>query len=95
MFKMVIWADWLEACATALGTTTMQAGVIMSLTIIISLILALAMTTRGRTVLQSSSMVSLLGLILFTYIGWLPLWTGSALALVTALFIAKYVGEWF
>lgn len=92
---MVIWADWLEACGTALGTSTTEAGIIMSLALIISLILSIAIATKGRRFIESSSMTSLLGLMLFTYIGWLPLWTGSALALVTALFIAKYVGDWF
>lgn len=92
---MVIWADWLEACGTALGTSTTEAGTIMSLVLIISLILSIAIATRGRRIIESSSMACLLGLMLFTFIGWLPLWTGSALALVTSLFIAKYVGGWF
>ena len=92
---MVVWSDWLEAAGTALGMTTTQAGVFLSLAIIISIVVALAISTRGRRILESSSLCVLLGLILFTYMGWLPLWTGSALALVTALFIAKYVGNWF
>lgn len=92
---MVVWSDWLEAAGTALGMTTVQAGVFVSLAIIMSLVIALAIATRGRRILESSSLSVLLALILFTYMGWLPLWTGSALALVTALFIAKYVGNWF
>ena len=92
---MVVWTDWLEAAGTALGMTTTQAGVFVSLAIIMSIVISLAIATRGRRILESSSLSVLLGLVLFTYMGWLPLWTGSALALVTALFIAKYVGNWF
>ncbi len=92
---MVVWTDWLDSAGTALGMTTAQAGIFVSLAMIISIVLALAISTRGRAILESSSITTLMGLILFTYMGWLPLWTGSALALVTALFIAKYVGNWF
>lgn len=92
---MVVWTDWLESAGTALGMTTVEAGIFVSLAVIISIVLALAISTRGRAILESSSVTTLMGLILFTYMGWLPLWTGSALALVVALFIAKYVGNWF
>jgi len=92
---MVIWADWLEAVGTAMGTTTVEAGTMLSLIIIISLVLAIGIATKGKMLVTSSSMVSMLGLILFTYMGWLPLWTGSALALVVSIFIAKYVAGLF
>ena len=92
---MVIWADWLEAVGTAMATTTVEAGTILSLVIIISLVLAIGIATKGKMLVTSSSMVSLMGLILFTYMGWLPLWTGSALALVVSIFIAKYVAGLF
>lgn len=92
---MVIWDDWLTAAATAMGVTQAQAGIMVSLMAIMSIVIALAIATRGRRVLEVSSLTTLMGLILFTYMAWLPLWTGSALALITALFIAKYVGGWF
>lgn len=92
---MVVWSGWLTSAGAALGMTTVQAGVFLSLAIIMSVVLAIAISTRGRRILESSSLSTLLGLVLFTYMGWLPLWTGSALALVTSLFIAKYVGKWF
>jgi len=91
---MVVWSDWLDAAATALGMTTPQAGIFIALTTIMSIVIALAIATRGKRILESSSLCVLLGLILFTYMGWLPTWTGSTLALVTALFIARYIGKW-
>lgn len=91
---MVVWSDWLTAAATALSMTTVQAGVFMSLAIIMSIVMGLAIATRGQRILESSSLTVLMGLILFTYMGWLPLWTGSAMALITSLFIARYVGKW-
>ena len=92
---MVVWEDWLIAAGTALGMTTVEAGIFVGLATIMSIVMGLAIATKGRRILESSSLTVLMGLILFTYMGWLPLWTGSALALVTALFIAKYVGNWF
>ena len=92
---MVVWEDWLIAAGTALGMTTVEAGIFVGLATIMSIVMGLAIATKGRRILESSSLTVLMGLILFTYMGWLPLWTGSALALVTSLFIAKYVGNWF
>lgn len=90
----MIWQWWLEGASTALSMTIAQAGIFLSLAVIASVNLGVAIATRGQRILESSSLATLLLLILFTYMQWLPLWTGSALALVVALFIAKYVGKW-
>ena len=92
---MVMWSDWLEAVASGMGSTTSQAGVIISLIFIISVGIFILIATRGKRSGLSLGLSSFLGLILFTFIGWLPLFTGSVLAIVTALLLAKFVAGWF
>jgi len=92
---MVMWTDWLEAVASGMGTTSSQAGVVISLIFIISIAVFILIATRGRKSGLTVGLTSLLGLILFTFIGWLPLFTGSVLAIVLSLLLAKFVAGWF
>lgn len=92
---MVMWSDWLEAVASGMGSTSSQAGVVISLTFIIGIAMFILIATRGRKSGLTVGLSSLLGLILFTFIGWLPLFTGSVLAIVLSLLLAKFVAGWF
>lgn len=92
---MVMWSDWLEAVASGMGTTSSQAGVITSLIFVIGIGVFILIATRGKRSGMSLGLSSLLGLILFTFIGWLPLFTGSVLAIVVSLLLAKFVAGWF
>ena len=92
---MVMWSDWLEAVASGMGSTSSQAGVIISLIFIIGISMFILIATRGRKSGLTVGLSSFLGLILFTFIGWLPLFTGSVLAIVVSLMMAKFVAGWF
>jgi len=92
---MVMWSDWLEAIASGMGSTSSQAGVIISLIFIIGISIFVLIATRGRQSGLTVGLTSLMGLILFTFIGWLPLFTGSLLAIVVSLLLAKFVAGWF
>ena len=92
---MVMWSDWLEAIASGMGSTSSQAGVVISLIFIIGINIFVLIATRGRKSGLTVGLTSLLGLILFTFIGWLPLFTGSLLAIVVSLLLAKFVAGWF
>ena len=92
---MVMWSDWLEAIASGMGSTSSQAGVIISLIFIIGINIFVLIATRGRRSGLTVGLTSLMGLILFTFIGWLPLFTGSLLAIVVSLLLAKFVAGWF
>lgn len=92
---MIMWSDWLEAVASGMGSTTSQAGVIISLIFIIGISMFILIATRGRKSGLTVGLSSLLGLILFTFIGWLPLFTGSVLAIVISLMMAKFLAGWF
>jgi len=92
---MVMWSDWLEAVASGMGSTSSQAAVIISLIFIIGISMFILIATRGRKSGLTVGLSSFLGLILFTFIGWLPLFTGSVLAIVVSLMMAKFVAGWF
>ena len=90
-----MWSDWLEAIASGMGSTSSQAGVIISMIFIIGISIFVLIATRGRQSGLTVGLTSLMGLILFTFIGWLPLFTGSLLAIVVSLLLAKFVAGWF
>jgi len=92
---MVMWSDWLEAIASGMGSTSSQAGVVISLIFIIGISVFILIATRGKKSGLTVGLTSLLGLILFTFIGWLPLFTGSVLAIVISLLMARFVAGWF
>lgn len=86
---MVIWSDWLTSAATALEMTSTQAGTFLSLVITIVIVLAILIATRGKMAQYTVSIGSLLCMILFTFMGWMPVWTGSVIGIVLAIFIAN------
>ena len=86
---MVIWSDWLTSAGTALGMTNAEAGTFLSLAITIMIILSILIATRGRRSQYTVSIGALLCMILFTFLGWMPVWTGSVIGLVLAVFIAS------
>jgi len=92
---MVMWGDWLEAVASGMGSTSSQAGVVISLIFIIGISMFILIATRGRKSGLTVGLSSFLGLILFTFIGWLPLFTGSVMAIVVALMMGKFIAGWF
>ena len=85
---MVVWVQYLEAIADFLNTTTTQAGIIMSLIITICLTLVTLIAIRGK--FGSVIIVPIMDffiVIFFTFIGWFPIWTGSVIALILAMFV--------
>lgn len=94
MVNMVIWADYLTSIASAIGTTTTQAGVMFSLIFTIATIFVVLVATRGRKPQITMPLSALFPTVLFTFMGWYPVWTGSALALILAIFIAYVFSRW-
>jgi len=92
---MVIWSDWLESAGTALEMTPTQAGTFLSLMTTIVIILAILIATKGRGGAYTVTVGALLCMILFIFIGWMPVWTGSVIGVILALFIADMVKDRF
>lgn len=94
---MVMWSTWLSYAASAMGLTTVEAGVIVSMAFTMGCIIAVLIATKGRQAGWSVPIVGLVNFITFTYMNWLPTFLGSVMALCMAVFlgwkIASSVGE--
>jgi hypothetical protein len=90
----LVWEDWLTAIAPSLNVTASQAGVIMSFLIIV---VAIIMVAGASPVYAEKTIpiVAFLGCLFFTYIQWLPVWTGTALSFVMAIFSAMAIRAGF
>ena len=86
---MAIWSEWLELAGTALEMTTTQAGTFLSLGITIVIIMAILIATRGKQSHYTVTIGALFCMVLFVFMGWMPIWTGSVIGIVLALFIAN------
>ena len=84
----MLWESWIASIAPILSLTTAQAGVVLGLLFSVVFGLCGGLLSPGHIAI-SMGIPTVLGLVLFTYAQWLPLFTGSALALVIALFVAR------
>lgn len=85
---MVIWSQYLQNVADFLNTTTQQAGIVSSLIVIIGINIVILIAIRGK--FGSVIIVPIFmffSIIFFVFIGWFPVWTGSVIALVLAVFM--------
>ena len=93
MIDMVIWSDTLANAGTWMGVTSSQAGTILSLMFTLATLLAILIATRGRRAEFTVPTGTLFLTVLFTFLGWYPVWIGSVLALVLAMFVGKIVSD--
>jgi len=84
----MLWEDWLTTIAPILSLTVNQAGIILGLLFSVVFALLGGLITQ-RNVTISMGIPALLGLLIFTYAAWLPYFTGSAIALIVALLVAR------
>ncbi len=83
----MVWEAWLTAIAPSLDVTASQAGIIISFLIIFAAVLMVAMAAPKHASV-GMSVTALIGSLFFTYISWLPVWTGTALSFVLAIIVA-------
>jgi len=88
---VVVWQDYLTNAGTWLGVTAVQAGIILSLSVTLGVVVAILIATRGRKAEITVPVGTLFVTVLFTFLGWYPIWTGSVLALVLAIFVGKVI----
>lgn len=91
---MVVWTDYLTSIADAIGTNATQAGMIFSLIFTMGIIIVVVIGTKGRKPQVTMPLSAFFPIILFTFMGWLPVWTGSVIALVLAIFIGYVFSRW-
>lgn len=88
---MVVWSGFLDAAALGMGTTSTQAGLILSLIFTIAIIIVVAIATGGQAAQVTMPLSGVLGMILFLALGWMPQVLGTILALVSALFVVQVI----
>ena len=84
----MLWEDWLTTIAPILSLTVNQAGIILGLLFSVVFALLGGLITQ-KNVTISMGIPALMGLLIFTYAAWLPYFTGSAIALIVALLVAR------
>jgi len=91
---MVVWTDYLTSIADAIGTTATEAGMIFALIFTMGIILVVIIATKGRKPQVTMPLSAFFPTILFTFMGWYPIWVGSVIALILAIFIAYVFSRW-
>ena len=91
----MIWSEYLTSIADAMGVTAIQAGVMISLIFSTALILTVLIATKGRKPEVSVPFVALFSTVLFTFMGWYPVWIGSVMALVISILLARIISGGF
>ena len=83
----MVWEDWLASIAPSLNVTASQAGIIMSF-IFIFVFIMMAAIAAPKHADKGIPIVALMWTLFFTYVAWLPVWTGTALSFILAIFVA-------
>ena len=91
---MVVWTDYLTSIADAIGTTATEAGMIFALIFTRGIIIVVVIGTKGRKPQVTMPLSAFFPTILFTFMGWYPIWVGSVIALILSIFIAYVFSRW-
>lgn len=90
----MLFQTWIEAVSMAFGTTTEQTAILIGFLTIISLdVLVLIALGKESLKLESLTFVDLIAILLLVYMGWLPVFLGTVLALIFALVGAYVIRE--
>jgi len=73
--------------------TVSQAGMFLSLIITGMIIVIVLIASQGRGAEITTPTTGLLMIVLFTFMGWMPTWTGSIIALILSLFLALRIAR--
>ena len=85
--------SFLASVADIMGTTQSNAGIVLSLLTTISLILIVAIATKGKRFEIIGLIMSFFCTVMFTAMAWYPVWTGAVMALMIALLSAWYFSK--
>lgn len=88
----MIFEVFVQAVADTFGTTLTNAGLMMGLFFSIIAVMLVAMATKRKGELNMM-ILSLFTTIMFTVLGWYPVWTGTVIGLGLAIVTAWYVSK--
>jgi hypothetical protein len=87
---MVVWQSYLNDMANFLNISSTEAGVIHSIMLTIFAIVMVLVASKGRQAIATVPITAFFGILLFTYMGWFPAWTGAVLAILGTI---QFVGS--
>jgi len=85
---MAIGQTYLNTIGSALGITAIETGIMISLLFSMLAIFVGLIATKGKKPEVTVPFISLFSTLIFTYMGWYPIWVGSVLSLVIAILLA-------
>lgn len=85
---MAIGQAYLNTIGAALGITAIETGMLIALLFTMLSIFVVVIGTKGEKPAISISFTSLFATLIFTYLGWYPIWVGSVIALVVSILMA-------
>lgn len=88
---MVVWTDYLNAIASALDTSATEAGIMISLMFTMASIFIVLIATKGKRPEVTVTFTSFFVTVLFTFMGWYPVWIGSVIALIISILLARII----
>lgn len=86
----MIFETWLTNSAPGLGVTAGQLGTLLSIVFIAGFNLVVSVAS-GKAAGNGMILGTVLGLILFTFMGWLPGWTGAILAILGTMYFVESI----
>jgi len=91
----MIFESWISSLNLMLGTTTEQSAILMSFICLLGLsVLVLISMGKDSRKLESLLFIDVLGILLFLYMGWLPIMLGVVLAVIFAGIGAYIARDW-
>ena len=91
----MIFESWISSLNLMLGTTTEQSAILMSFISLLGLsVLVLISMGKDSRKLESLLFIDVLGILLFLYMGWLPIMLGVVLAVIFAGIGAYIARDW-
>lgn len=86
--------DFPEALATFFNTSTFIAGIMCSLVILVITIVPVVIVKRGRNTFYIEMVIGMVDVTLCMAIGWLPLYVGLVVNLLTAIALSAKLRDW-
>ena len=76
-----MWSPWLNSIAPSFDISAANLAIFLSLVFSMFFLFLGLLITNGRAPTISGGFPFIAGLVIFTFMEWLPIWTGAALAL--------------
>ena len=92
--KQMIFQNWIDSVSLAFGTELSETAIIIAFLLLISIsLLTLIAMGKTRNKIEALMFIDFFSILLLIYLGWLPLFLGTVMALVFAILGAYIVSR--